>query len=90
MNVKLIVDVCPWNVRFARELREERFRPREAFAGKDAAALAREIIAMDEVRYREVFKDSAMTRAKLSGLQRNAAVVLGESAHGCSSPRDRA
>lgn len=83
-------DVCPWNVRFARELREERFRPREAFAGKDAAALAREIIAMDEVRYREVFKDSAMTRAKLSGLQRNAAVVLGESAHGCSSPRDRA
>jgi epoxyqueuosine reductase len=69
-------DVCPWNVKFARELREPAFAAREHVAGKDARALARELLAMDEERYREAFRGSAMKRAKLSGLQRNAAVVL--------------
>jgi epoxyqueuosine reductase len=45
-------------------------------AGKDARTLAEEILAMDDEQYRAVFKGSAMKRAKLAGLQRNARVVL--------------
>ncbi len=68
-------DVCPWNVKFARTLREPAFAPRPVLSAKNAAELAQEILAMDESAYREAFKGSAMKRAKLSGLQRNAAVV---------------
>ena len=71
-------DVCPWNVRFARELpNESPFEPREVLAGKDARQLAREILTMDVEGYRAAFKGSPMKRAKLRGLKRNAAVVLG-------------
>ncbi len=69
-------DVCPWNVRFAQELREPRFATRKVIGAKHADTLARDILAMDEVTYRDAFRDSAMTRAKLSGLKRNAAIVL--------------
>jgi epoxyqueuosine reductase len=70
-------DVCPWNVRFARELKVPEFAPRPALAGKDARSLARELLAMDEEQFRVTFKGSPMKRAKLRGLKRNAAVVLG-------------
>jgi epoxyqueuosine reductase len=69
---------CPWNVRFAEALAEDSpFQPREALAGKDARALAREILAMDVDAYRAAFKGSPMKRAKLPAMKRNAAVVLG-------------
>lgn len=74
-------DVCPWNVSFSQDLRESAFAPRAAISGKDARTLAREILAMDEEQFRSVFKDSPMKRAKLSGLKRNAAVVLGNASH---------
>jgi epoxyqueuosine reductase len=70
-------DVCPWNVRFSRDLREPAFEARPAIRGKDARALAREILAMDDEAFRWAFKGSPMKRAKLRGLKRNAAVVLG-------------
>ena len=71
-------DVCPWNVRFARDLPEDSpFKPREALAGKDARTLAREILDMTQEEFRRAFKGSPMKRAKLRGLKRNAAVVLG-------------
>ena len=70
-------DVCPWNVSFARELRERALAPREALAGKDARTLAREILSMDDEAFHATFKGSPMKRAKLRGLKRNAAVVLG-------------
>jgi epoxyqueuosine reductase len=71
-------DVCPWNVKFARELpRDSPFVPRDAIAAKDARTLARELLAMSEDDYREQFRGSPMKRAKLRGLKRNAAVVLG-------------
>ena len=69
-------DVCPWNVSFARDRAEPAFAPRAAIAGKDARTLANALLAMDDEAYRAAFKDSAMKRAKLAGLKRNAAVVL--------------
>jgi epoxyqueuosine reductase len=71
-------DVCPWNQRFAGSLPEESpFAAREALAGKDARTLARDILAMDGDAYREAFRGSAVKRAKLPAMKRNAAVVLG-------------
>ena len=70
-------DVCPWNVRFAKAPPAEgALAPRAGFATTDAAALAREILALDEPAYRERFARSAIKRAKLAGLQRNAVAVL--------------
>ena len=45
--------------------------------GKDARALARELLAMTDEEFRAAFKGSPMKRAKLRGLKHNAAVVLG-------------
>ena len=46
-------------------------------AGKDARTLARELLAMTQEEFSVAFKNSPMKRAKLRGLKRNAAVVLG-------------
>jgi epoxyqueuosine reductase len=74
-------DVCPWNVKFAREAVLPEFAPREIFADThDPAgtrALAREILMMSPPDYAAAFRGSAMKRAKLWMLQRNACVVLG-------------
>ncbi len=71
-------EVCPWNVKFAQELAEgSPFAARAMFVDKDARTLAREILAMEPADYVTAFKGSAMKRAKLGMLQRNAAVVLG-------------
>lgn len=71
-------DVCPWNVRFARELKEgSPFEAREVIAEKDATTLAREILTMSQEEFAVAFRRSPMKRAKLRGLKRNAAVVLG-------------
>jgi epoxyqueuosine reductase len=65
-------------VRFARALPEgSPFAPRTALAGKDARTLAREVLAMDVEGYRAAFRGSAMKRAKLPAMKRNAALVLG-------------
>jgi epoxyqueuosine reductase len=69
--------VCPWNVRFAQELSEPAFAPRDAISGKDARTFAREILAMEQAEFSAAFMGSPMKRAKLRGLKRNAAVVLG-------------
>ena len=74
-------DVCPWNVSFTSALREPAFAPRAMFrdAGsrEGTRALAREILMMDAADYAAAFKGSAIKRAKLWMLQRNACVVLG-------------
>jgi len=69
-------DVCPWNVKFARPDGNAALAATPPVADKDATTLAREILAMDETAYRNAFRHSAMKRAKLDGLQRNAALVL--------------
>jgi epoxyqueuosine reductase len=70
-------DVCPYNIKFAQELREPAFASRSAIGEKDARTLARELLAMEDYTFREAFTHSPMKRAKLRGLARNAAVVLG-------------
>jgi epoxyqueuosine reductase len=69
-------DVCPWNERFSQSLHEDAFRSRPANMGT-AQSLARAMLSLDEARYRIIYRGSAMKRAKLEGLRRNAAVVLG-------------
>jgi epoxyqueuosine reductase QueG len=70
-------DVCPWNQRFASENREPAFAPREVLADKDARQLARDLLGMTQEEFSRAFKGSPMKRAKLRGLKRNAALVLG-------------
>jgi epoxyqueuosine reductase len=72
-------DVCPWNVRFARENRVTEFEPRPVLAGRDSVSLAAALVEMDEETFRAEFKRSPMKRAKLKGLKRNARVLLGHS-----------
>jgi epoxyqueuosine reductase len=69
-------DVCPYNVKFARELRESAFAARDAIRGKDVKALAQNFAVMDDEEFRSAFKNSPMKRAKRRGLARNAAIVL--------------
>ncbi len=69
-------DVCPYNIKFARELQEPAFAPRDAIRDRDAETLARELVAMGDEEFRTAFRRSPMKRAKRAGLARNAAVVL--------------
>ena len=66
---------------FTTALREPAFAPRAMFldAGsrEGTRALAREILMMDAADYAAAFKGSAIKRAKLWMLKRNASVVLG-------------
>ncbi|MGI8735055.1 MAG: tRNA epoxyqueuosine(34) reductase QueG [Pyrinomonadaceae bacterium] len=60
-------DVCPWN-RFAETTSEHRFEPR---TGNVNASL-KTILELTPAEYADRFRGSAMKRAKLAGLQRNA------------------
>ncbi len=64
-------DVCPWN-RFAQVTDETRFQPR---AGNVNAKLS-EVLELTPETYADRFRSSAMKRAKLTGLQRNARALL--------------
>ena len=71
-------DVCPWNIKFATLLPDESpFAPREALGAKDGRTLARELLGVSQAEFSTAFKGSPMKRAKLRGLKRNAAIVLG-------------
>lgn len=59
-------EVCPWNWK-ARPTKEVEFSP-----SNDLLSLTKEEwFSLDEERYREVFRKSAVKRTKFSGLQRN-------------------
>src|SRR6202171_1005918 len=79
-------DVCPYNVKFAQELREPAFAPRATIGERDAQSLARELLAMDDDGFRAAFTNSPLKRAKRRGLARNAAVVLGNLGDDRDSP----
>ena len=65
-------------MKFSQELAEDSpFRARSFLDGKDALTLARDILALDQEQFSAAFRKSPMKRAKLAGLKRNGAVVLG-------------
>lgn len=64
-------DVCPWN-RFEQVTDEPRFEPRPG----NVNAVLSDLIDMTPDVYAARFRGSAMKRAKLSGLQRNARALL--------------
>jgi epoxyqueuosine reductase len=70
--------VCPFNVKFARALADDSpFAPREALGHKDARTLARTLLRMSPSEFSDSFRGSPIKRAKLRGLKRNSALVLG-------------
>lgn len=80
-------EVCPYNQKFAVELAEHAFAGRPAVRDKDSRTLASELLAMTPETFAESFRGSPMRRAKLRGLQRNAAVVIGNSgSQGATTP----
>jgi epoxyqueuosine reductase len=66
-------DVCPWN-QITSTSEEARFQPRE---GNVNASLS-EIMTLNQEDYAARFRRSAMKRAKLSGLQRNARALIAD------------
>ena len=64
-------EVCPWN-RFETTAEERRFEPRNGETTLDVEG----VINMTHEEYVERFRGSAMKRAKLSGLQRNAKYLV--------------
>jgi epoxyqueuosine reductase len=64
-------DVCPWN-RFEKPTDEHRFEPRAA----EAAVDLKEILSFSHEEYAARFRKSAIKRAKIGGLQRNARALM--------------
>ncbi|MGH9541470.1 MAG: tRNA epoxyqueuosine(34) reductase QueG [Terriglobales bacterium] len=67
-------DVCPWN-RSATVTEMAAFQPRPGLVHPELEMLA----GLDEAGYRELFRNSAIKRAKWAGLRRNVAVAMGNS-----------
>ena len=63
-------DVCPWN-RKAAASREQAFAPSASLPPPEA------LLALDEPGFRELFRATPLSRARRSGLLRNAALLLG-------------
>jgi epoxyqueuosine reductase len=66
-------DVCPWN-RFEQPTEDSRFDPRDGNVNADLL----EVIDLTPEAYAQRFRGSAMKRAKLSGLKRNARALMSE------------
>jgi epoxyqueuosine reductase len=65
------LEVCPWN-RFASVSREA------SFAARPAIGMAlRDYLALDEAKFRALFRDSPIKRIKRRGFLRNVCVALG-------------
>ncbi len=63
-------DVCPWN-RFEQPTAEPRFSPRHG----ETSLSPETVLSLDHEEYVNRFRRSAIKRAKLSGLKRNAAAL---------------
>ena len=75
-------DVCPWN-RFEEPTSETRFSPREGNVNADLD----DILELTPETYAARYRGSAMKRAKLSGLQRNARAVMAQDSQRCEELR---
>ena len=65
-------EVCPWNVRFAQETAEPRYRS----PAPDQWPTLQEIVRMQEHGCEEAFEGTALERAGCQGLARNARTVI--------------
>jgi epoxyqueuosine reductase len=74
-------DVCPWN-RKPKPTTEPAFQPRADLAPADAAAILR----MSRSEFDERFRKTPLGRPGYAGLQRNAAIVLGNSGDRAAIP----
>ena len=66
-------EVCPWNIRFSRELTVPELAPRPDLI---EASLS-DILLDDDEEFSRRFRNSPITRAKRKGLARNIAVAMG-------------
>jgi epoxyqueuosine reductase len=66
------LEVCPWN-RFARQSNETTFAAREYVHGW----ALRDFLALDDDRFRQLFRKSPIKRIKRRGFLRNVCVALG-------------
>lgn len=73
-------DVCPWNVRFSRDVSLPALAPGRTPPHPDLA----DLLGLDDAGFRERFRGTAIMRARRAGLARNAAVAMGNRA----DPRD--
>jgi epoxyqueuosine reductase len=62
--------VCPWNSR-AAETNVHDFHPREFAPGLERMA------AITEAEFRDIFRDTPVSRAKYGGFLRNVAIAMG-------------
>ena len=60
-------EVCPWNQKFARESDRSEFQPRQEILDRTKEDWKQ----LTEKKFREIFKGSAVKRAKFAGLKRN-------------------
>jgi epoxyqueuosine reductase len=68
----ICLDVCPWN-RFAQAAHSALLVARDELVRLSLL----DLLAMDETRFREVFRRSPIKRVKLAGLLRNACIAAG-------------
>ena len=66
------LDVCPWN-RFAQASRDTAFQMKPELVGMRL----RDYLALDDDKFRELFRNSPIRRTKRRGLLRNVCVALG-------------
>jgi epoxyqueuosine reductase len=84
----LCQEVCPWNLRERRSLPpdvqglRERIRPRPEWLRPAIAWL----LELDEARWREATRHTALKRARYQGLLRNALVAAGNSGDAAFAP----
>jgi epoxyqueuosine reductase len=64
-------EVCPWNVKFSRDVTDVELQPRAELTSPDVAGL----LALGEEQFRAMFRGTPMLRTKRRGLLRNAAVA---------------
>ncbi len=70
-------DVCPWNEKFSTVSGMNEFEPREFNINPDLNGL----LELSQEAFSEKYRKSPMKRTKLSGLKRNAQIILSEVTH---------
>ncbi len=64
-------EVCPWNIKFSQNSKEEAFQPRTNLKERTLTEWSQ----LSEEEFKTLFKDSAIKRTKYKGLKRNIDLV---------------